>query len=239
MQISSAGPSSVARVALDRHDELAARHRHPDRAVGPAARDRGGGDSDRGRARRRRLPCPSLPHEDGDDVAWLGSRELDVRPVRETRMRLDRRADPQQIVAGQRVPQHDCMRVADAARERWRAARRRRRAPRRPRRRPRRAVVARARPGPPRPATTPPGRRDLDLARIRLTKQPRSRDARAVSGHLGVRPVRVPDPELRATWRHARRSRARRRCRCRCGRRRSFGRGRAESGPAAGCSTST
>ena len=238
VQISSAGPSSVARapsiVTTSSPPGIATRTGLSDQPRATAAAATATAEEPDAAV----SPCPALPDEDGDDVAWLGTRELDVRPVREARVRLDRRADPQQIVAGQRVPQHDCMRVPDQHGNDGE-----------PLPGDVEHLVGRddnlvellsdepvlGRPGPHEASR----RRDLDLVRIRLTKQPRSRDARAVSGHLGVRPVRVPDPELGSS----------------CASRETISstpslpipvrtsqilRARApESGPAAGCSTST
>src|SRR4029079_9755010 len=57
-----------------------------------------GRDRDGARSRRRRLPRAALPHASLDFAVVDPSCNLDVRPLREPRVRLEQRADVRQLV---------------------------------------------------------------------------------------------------------------------------------------------
>ena len=112
MQISSAGPVSVAWPSSSVDLQVAAGQVHGHRALAPAVGDAGRAGRDRARARRERLPRPALPDADGDVVLAVHPDELDVRAFREALVVLDQRAEPQQLGAVG-MPPDDGVRVAD------------------------------------------------------------------------------------------------------------------------------
>src|SRR3954453_11011038 len=81
-------------------------------ALAPSVRDgrRAGGDG--ARARGERLPRPALPDADSDVVSAVDAHELDVRSLGEALVRLDERAEAQQLRA-LGVAADDRVRVAD------------------------------------------------------------------------------------------------------------------------------
>ena len=111
--MSSAGPSTVARVP-----SIATRSSPPGIAIrtGLSHQPRATAAAATATADEPDAavsPRSPLPDEDRDDVTRLGPGQLDVRPVRESRMRLDRRTDAQQVVTRQHITEHDRMRVPE------------------------------------------------------------------------------------------------------------------------------
>src|SRR5438093_2874477 len=70
---------------------------------------RGGGDRDRARPRRRRLPHAALPNPRRHLSRAVDTHDLHVRPLGKARIRLEARSNPSDLV---RIAADDCVRVA-------------------------------------------------------------------------------------------------------------------------------
>ena len=92
--------------AVEPHAQVAAREVHEHVALAVRRRR----DRHRARPGRRRLPHAALPHARGHLAGPVDAHDLDVRPVRKARMRLEQRPDELDVVG---VADDDRVRVAD------------------------------------------------------------------------------------------------------------------------------
>src|SRR5262245_41064309 len=81
-------------------------------ALAPTLLDGGARNRDRARSGGERLPSAAFPDGRRHVVRAVDVYELDVRAVRKALVRLDRRPEPQELVAVGRV-EDDCVRVAN------------------------------------------------------------------------------------------------------------------------------
>src|SRR5205085_1421483 len=100
------GAGEVGAAAFEADAEVTARKVDQDL---PALRVRRGGHGDGARPGRRGLADAALPYAGRDLAGPVDARDLDVRPVREPRVRLEQRTDPGQVA---RIAGDDRMRVS-------------------------------------------------------------------------------------------------------------------------------
>jgi hypothetical protein len=150
---------------------------------------RRGGDRDRTRAGGRRLPHAALPDPRRDLAVALDADDLDVRALGEPRVRLEERSDADDLGG---IAADDGVRVPDRHADELDPLDRLGRADRdRPELLLHLGAAQHAR------ADLAVADADADALCPGPLREPARGDSRPVAGHLGCRPVRVPDHHVR------------------------------------------